>query len=178
MNISLSSGHVCFQPEYRSVVGLSGKKIAIKCINYNEIPLIQQLLFLRQSPPADLLVLIHVDFLVARQIVMQSDIKTILYSMLNLRLVISEDFPNLNEGRNNPLIKELRKGFHLWFWGLGNTRTSMIPVMEGLFEGVIFDSNFYSEYKDSLILKTTVDILKQYTKYIIADENNTLYQIE
>src|SRR5476649_678259 len=159
MNISFSSGHVCFQPKYRPVLGLSEKIIAIKCINYNEIPITQHLLYLRQSFPSDILVLIHVDFLIARQIFMQSVIKTSLHSILNLRLVISEDFPNLNEGQNDLLIEELYKISPLWLWGLGNARAGMIPVMEGLFEGVIIDSNFYAEYKSSLIFKTMINIL-------------------
>jgi hypothetical protein len=177
MIISSSNGGVGFQPEYRPIVGLAGNVIAIKCIDYNQMPLNKHLAVLRQATPSDLLVLIHVDFLIARQIAVQQDLKELLYSMRNLRLVVGENFPNLNEGRDNPLIAELSTCCPLWFWGLGDEYSSMVPVMAGLFEGIMIDVGFYSEYKHSLIFEVMVSILKQYAEYIVVDENNSLYQI-
>ncbi|MEA9390157.1 hypothetical protein SJI19_06260 [Acerihabitans sp. TG2] len=178
MIISSINGQVCFQPEYRPIVGLAGDVIAIKCIDYNLIPLNKLLLLLKQSTASDLLVLIHVDFLIAQQIAMQPNIKALLYSMLNLRLVVSENFPNLDDGRDNPLIEELCKCAPLWFWGLGSDGSSMVAVMNRLFEGIIIDGNFYSEYKHRLIFDVMINIVKKYAEYIIVDENNRLYQIK
>ncbi len=56
---------------------------------------------------------------------------------------ISESFPNLSAGKNNPSVRRLSEMFSLWLDDFGSGKATLTALYDGLFDYVKIDKRFY-----------------------------------
>lgn len=90
-----------------------------------------------------------------------------------LRLEISEDFPNLSDGKSNRLIKMLSENYRLWLGDFGAGQASLKALHDGLYDAVKIDEDFFSVYSKSIIWPAIIKNIMRYCKCtIIIGVNN------
>lgn len=56
---------------------------------------------------------------------------------------VSESFPNLSAGKNNPSVRRLSEMFTLWLDDFGSGKATLTALYDGLFDYVKIDKRFY-----------------------------------
>lgn len=86
-----------------------------------------------------------------------------------LRLMISEDFPNLIDGSKNRLLNHLCTRYKVWLGNLGSgTRTNLVAVMEHCFDGLVLDRTFTQANADKGIFPVMLREIQKYTTHLIV----------
>ncbi len=161
------------------IIGLSGNPLALTFAKSNLLfeRRLQLLMQYASNFDKEKLLLLHINFWQGGQIINQPAIRELLNSIPGIRLIIDENFPNIEDTLHNPLIHKLIESYPLWLNEFGSGMCSMVPVLASLFEGVIISRDFYTKFNSELFFDITIDIIKKYTKYIIIDDNSCLRQI-
>lgn len=55
---------------------------------------------------------------------------------------VSESFPNLSAGKNNPSVRRLSEMFTLWLDDFGSGKATLTALYDGLFDYVKIDKRF------------------------------------
>ncbi|TWD31567.1 hypothetical protein [Pantoea sp. SJZ147] len=122
----------------------------------------------------DLVLVLPIGFGIASVLSYETNISKLLDTYPFIRLMISEEFPNLIDGRKNRLIDELSHRYKLWLGNLGSgTRTNLIAVMEACFDGLILDERFTQENRDKAIFQTVLNEMNKFTNNLIVPSINT-----
>jgi EAL domain-containing protein (putative c-di-GMP-specific phosphodiesterase class I) len=115
----------------------------------------------------NLLCSINIDFTMAKLLVMDNAIKTVLDKYDFIRLEVSERFPNISNGLKNPLLSELHERYHLWLDDLGAGHANVEALQAGLFELIKIDRNFYWGNTRSMMWPITVEKISELCSQII-----------
>lgn len=122
----------------------------------------------------DLMLVIPIGFSIASLLSYETNLSKILDTYPFIRLMLTEDFPNLIDGRRNRLLNELCDRYKLWLGNLGSgVRTNLIAVMEGCFEGLILDTAFTEGNQDKAIFPAVLNEMNKYTNTLIVPGINT-----
>lgn len=122
----------------------------------------------------DLLLVLPIGFEIASVLSYETNLSKLLDTYPFIRLMLSEEFPNLVDGRNNRLLDELSQRYKLWLGNLGSgARTNLIAVMEGCFDGLILDTAFTAGNSDKAIFSAVMNEMNKYTNNLIVPGINT-----
>ncbi|MCW6030179.1 hypothetical protein [Pantoea sp. JK] len=122
----------------------------------------------------DLMLVTPIGFSIASLLSYETNLSKLLDTYPFIRLMLTEDFPNLIDGRRNRLLNELCDRYKLWLGNLGSgVRTNLIAVMEGGFEGLIFDTAFTEGNQDKAIFPAVLNEMNKYTNNLIVPGINT-----
>lgn len=88
------------------------------------------------------MVLLKIDRALSELVIRDEKIKQTLNALPFIQLEINENFPNLDEGKDNPNILALSKSFNLWLDNFGSGKTNLKPFYDGLFRHVKLDPRF------------------------------------
>lgn len=122
----------------------------------------------------DLVLVVPIGFGIASVLSYETNLSKLLDAYPFICLMISEDFPNLIDGRRNRLLNELCQRYKLWLGNLGSgERTNLIAVMEGCFDGLIFSTGFVNGNKDKAIFHAVLNEMSKYTNTLIEPGINT-----
>jgi len=126
----------------------------------------------------ELVLAVPIDFSIASLLSHETNLNKIIDTYSFLRMMIKEDFPNLTDGRLNRLLNQLCKRHTVWLGNLGSgTRTNLVAVMEGCFEGLVLDNGFSTINRDKAISPIVIREMRKYTKHMIVPGVNTgMYQ--
>lgn len=120
---------------------------------------------------------INIDFDMARIILKDTEVSTLLGALPFIRLEISERFPNLSDGIKNPLLKELSQRYPLWLDALGAGHANMEAVQTGMFQCVKVDKKFYWNNCNSLMWPIIIRNINQYCDQIIIEGVENQHQL-
>ena len=119
----------------------------------------------------ELLLIVPIGFGIASVLIHETNI---LEHYPFIRLMITEDFPNLLDGRKNRLLYELSQCYKLWLGNLGSgIRTNLSAVLENVFEGLVLDSAFTSANRDKAIFPAVLNEMNKYTTHLIVPGINS-----
>ncbi len=111
--------------------GLSGNPLALMCAK--SILLVERRLQLIMQYASNFdeekLLLLHINFWQGGQIINQPAIRELLNSIPGIRLIIDENFPNIEDTLHNPLLHKLIESYPLWLNEFGSGMCSMVPVL-------------------------------------------------
>ena len=94
-----------------------------------------------------------------------------------MRLVISEDFPNLHDGMDNPLLRDLSGYCKLWLGNLGAGHTTLKALQDGLFEAARLDAVFMAANSDKPTWPLLLRHLRGYCEQILPPGDATPAQM-
>lgn len=157
---------------YRSVLGRL--KLDSLSTAQREEMLIHQLLSL-ESMSALLhqrqwLCSITLDFALAQRVTESAFIRHALQHLPFLRLSLSEAFPNLHDGGDNPLIRTLSEQLNiLWLSDLGAGYANLNAVQSHIFEAVRLDRRFFAENAHKSMFVVLLRQIMQMTSRLIVD---------
>lgn len=134
----------------------------------NQLLLIeQQADFFRQH---HLLCSLAIDFQQARAVVESTFIQQILSHLPFIRLKLSEDFPNLHDGMNNPLLRTLVEQLNiLWLDDLGSGSANLHALQSNMFEAVKLERQFYRENVCKPWFSVLINHIRRYTNRVIIE---------
>lgn len=115
----------------------------------------------------NILCCIKIDFDMADLLTKDTEIMDLARSKSFLRLEISEDFPNLSDGKNNRLLKTLSDNYKLWLGDLGAGQASLKALHDNLYDAVKVNESFFKFYSNSIIWPIIIKNLMRYCKCII-----------
>lgn len=116
----------------------------------------------------DLLLIIPVDFHQASVLTHEQN------ELPFLRLMITDDFPNLSDGIRNRLLFELSERYKLWLGNLGsNASTNLAAVLQGCYDGLVLDEAFTDVNRDKPIFQTVLNEMSKYCNHLIVPGINT-----
>ncbi|NNS06109.1 EAL domain-containing protein [Erwinia sp. JH02] len=160
-----------YRPQPQAVTGLSG---AVLTSLSPQERLLNQLLIVEEY--ADyfrqhgLLCSVAIDFQLARAVTESSFIQQILSQLPFVRLKLSEDFPNLHDGMNNPLLRTLIEQLNIiWLDDLGAGDANLNALQSNMFEAVKLDRQFYLENVDKPFFTVLINHIRQYTNRVIVE---------
>lgn len=160
-----------YRPQPQAVTGLSG--VVLPSLSPQE-RLLNQLLIVEEY--ADyfrqhgLLCSVAIDFQLARAVTESSFIQQILSQLPFVRLKLSEDFPNLHDGMNNPLLRTLIEQLNIiWLDDLGAGDANLNALQSNMFEAVKLDRQFYLENVDKPFFTVLINHIRQYTNRVIVE---------
>ncbi|MFK8257614.1 EAL domain-containing protein [Erwinia sp. AnSW2-5] len=117
-----------------------------------------------------LLCSVAIDFQLARAVTESSFIQQILSQLPFVRLKLSEDFPNLHDGMNNPLLRTLIEQLNIiWLDDLGAGDANLNALQSNMFEAVKLDRQFYLENVDKPFFTVLINHIRQYTNRVIVE---------
>ncbi|QUG75871.1 hypothetical protein GKQ23_13100 [Erwinia sp. E602] len=73
-----------------------------------------------------------------------------------VRLMISEDFPNLHDGMSNALLRDLMKFAPLWLGNLGAGNSNVQALQDRMFEAAVLDRQFILANIDKQIFQSVL----------------------
>lgn len=112
---------------------------------------------------------VAIDFQLARAVTESSFIQQILSQLPFVRLKLSEDFPNLHDGMNNPLLRTLIEQLNiLWLDDLGAGDANLNALQSNMFEAVKLDRQFYLENVDKPFFTVLINHIREYTNRVIV----------
>jgi EAL domain-containing protein (putative c-di-GMP-specific phosphodiesterase class I) len=125
-----------------------------------------------------LLCSVNVDVEMAFALLEERDIYELATAHSFLRIEVSEDFPNLAEGLNNPLLRKLYNHYTLWLDDFGSASSHFPCLQKGLYEAVKIDKFFFWKHHNSPLWKDTLMQIKDYCQFIIVEgvEQETYFQ--
>ncbi|MGI3448240.1 EAL domain-containing protein [Citrobacter arsenatis] len=93
-----------------------------------------------------------------------------------LRIKISERFPLLNLGIENPVLGALKKkGYAMWLDDLGAGNANVIALMDGCYDVVKLDGDFFKAEVSKHTFSILIKHIKQYTELIIVEDVDDKY---
>lgn len=112
---------------------------------------------------------VAIDFQLARAVSESSFIQQILSQLPFVRLKLSEDFPNLHDGMNNPLLRTLIEQLNiLWLDDLGAGDANLNALQSNMFEAVKLDRQFYLENVNKPFFTVLINHIREYTNRVIV----------
>ena len=111
---------------------------------------------------------IEIDFERACLLIQDAEIASLAKLQPFLRLEISEDFPNLSDGKNNRLLEILSNNYILWLGDLGSGSANLKALQEKLYDGVRISSVFFNAYSKSVIWPVITKNVMRYCNFIIV----------
>ncbi|WP_342606381.1 hypothetical protein [Pantoea agglomerans] len=122
----------------------------------------------------DLVLVVPIGFGIASLLSHETNISKLLDTYPFIRLMITEGFPNLIDGRMNRLLEHISTQYRLWLGNLGSgARTNLTAVMEGCFYGLVLDKKFTDGNKDKGIFPVVLNEMIKYTNHLIVPGINT-----
>lgn len=113
---------------------------------------------------------IALDFALAQRVTESAFIQQILQYLPFLRLSLSEEFPNLHDGIDNPLIRTLHEQLNiLWLNDLGAGYANLNAVQSHIFEAVRLDRRFFAENVHKSMFTVLLRQIMQMTNRLIID---------
>ncbi|MBU2672437.1 EAL domain-containing protein [Hafnia paralvei] len=117
----------------------------------------------------DIVCCINVDFDFACMIVSNDHIKNYLYELNFIIFEISEHFPNIEDGKKNPLLQKLCSKYKLWLDDLGTGGATLEVCKTGIFDCIKIDKNFFWSRSTSLMWPVIINNIKKYCNKIIIE---------
>ena len=159
---------------------LSGKLIALDLIQCkaqqqqdSETRLLDQLLTIEHY--ADyfqqhgLLCCVTINFQLARVVTESVFIRQILGQLPFVRFKLTEDFPNLHDGLNNPLLRALVEQLNiLWLDDLGAGDANLHALQSKMFEAVKLDRQFFQDNVAKPWFNILIANIRRYTNLVIV----------
>ncbi|MDF7649036.1 diguanylate phosphodiesterase [Pantoea sp. Acro-805] len=118
----------------------------------------------------NILCCIHIDFDMADLLIQDTEISALAKSKSFLRLEISEDFPNLSDGRSNRLLQTLSNDYLLWLGDLGSGGASLRALQEKLYDAVRINRDFFNLYSQSVIWPVIIKNVMRYCNFIFITD--------
>lgn len=113
---------------------------------------------------------IALDFALAQRVTESAFIRQILPHLPFLRLSLSEEFPNLHDGGDNPLLRALgEQQCILWLNDLGAGYANLNAVQSHIFEAVRLDRRFFAENVHKSMFVVLLRQIMQMTERLIID---------
>lgn len=121
--------------------------------------------FQRQS----LLCCLTINFQLARVVTESAFIQQILGQLPFVRLKLTEDFPNLHDGLNNPLLRTLVEQLNiLWLDDLGAGDANLHALQSKMFEAVKLDRQFFQDNVSKPWFHLLIANIRRYTNRVIV----------
>ncbi|MCK8201749.1 EAL domain-containing protein, partial [Erwinia amylovora] len=109
-----------------------------------------------------------IDFQQARAVVDSTFIQQLLSHLPFLRHKLSEDFPNLHDGMNNPLLRTLVEQLNiLWLDDLGSGSDNLHALQSNMFEAVKLERQFYRVKVCKPWFSVLINHIRRYTNRVI-----------
>ncbi|QTF09902.1 EAL domain-containing protein [Brenneria izadpanahii] len=119
------------------------------------------------------LVTINIDFVMAVFLFQNQYASNLLDSLPFTHLKINEVFPNLNDGKRNPLLAKLHERYPLWLDDLGKGDANLYAVSQSIFSYIKLDKNFYlglmKNREDDYIFPSLIKNIKKFCDGIIIE---------
>ncbi len=112
---------------------------------------------------------INIDSDMAEIIIANNELRARLQSLPFIRLEINENFPNLTDGRRNPLLNFLSQHFTLWLDDFGSGKAHFIALNDRLFEYVKINKEFYWEQVNNPIFLILIGEIAKFCQGIIVE---------
>ncbi|QTF09901.1 EAL domain-containing protein [Brenneria izadpanahii] len=115
---------------------------------------------------------LNIDFTMAMFLSQDGETRNLMDKLPFICLEISENFPNLNDGKRNPLLAALYERYPLWLDGFGSGNSNIYAVSQSTFYYVKLDKIFYWEMiKDRKVytLSVLVENIQKYCHGIIIE---------
>ncbi len=126
-----------------------------------------------------LLCCVNIDFQLARVVTESRFVQQILSHLPFVRLKLSEDFPNLHDGPNNPLLRTLTEQLNiLWLDDLGAGDANLNALQSRMFEVVKLDSQFYLDNVTKPFFGILIANIRQYTNRVVVEGVESAIQLE
>lgn len=113
---------------------------------------------------------INIDFFMATYLLQDSHIKNLLEKLPFIHFEINENFPNLSNGKRDPVISELYHHYPLWLGNFGQGNANGYAVSQSLFRYVKLDEDFYREMirtRRGYLLPALISNIKRYCHGVI-----------
>lgn len=120
----------------------------------------------------NLLLAINIDYSMAVFLLQNHHIEHLLDDLSFIRFEINERFPNLNDGKRNPLLSKLYNRYPLWLDDFGSGNANIYAVSQSLFNYVKLDKEFYWEMlrnRKGHLLPALVSNIKKYCQGVIVE---------
>lgn len=149
----------------------------------HEAVLLNQLLTLEQYADyfsqRGLLCSVSINFQLAKAVVQSPFLQQILSHLPFVRLKVSEDFPNLHDGPDNPILRDLVGQLNiLWLDDLGAGDANLNALQSSMFEAVKLDRQFYLDNIDKPFFTILIAHIRQYTNRVIVEGSEGGLQLE
>lgn len=96
-----------------------------------------------------------------------------------LRIKISERFPLLNLGIENPVLGGLKKkGYAIWLDDLGAGNANVLALMDGCYDVVKLDSDFFKTEVNKQTFSILIKHIKQFSELIIVEDLDDNYCLQ
>ncbi len=116
----------------------------------------------------ELLLIMSVDFHQASVLIQEH------HELPFLRLMVTDDFPNLSDGIRNRLLVELSKRYKMWLGNLGSDASAnLAAVLQGCYDGLVLDEAFTDVNRDKPIFQTVLNEMNKYCNHLIVPGINT-----
>lgn len=126
-----------------------------------------------------LLCCLTLDFQLACVVTESAFIQQILSHLPFVRLKLSEDFPNLHDGLNNPLLRTLIEQLNiLWLDDLGAGDANLNALQSKMFEVVKLDRQFYLDNVSKPFFSILIANIRQYTNRVVVEGVENAIQLE
>ncbi|MEM6049658.1 EAL domain-containing protein [Erwinia sp. P7711] len=117
-----------------------------------------------------LLCCLTINFQLAKVVTQSTFIQQILSHLPFVRLKLSEDFPNLHDGLNNPLLRTLIEQLNiLWLDDLGAGDANLNALQSKMFEAVKLDRQFFLDNVAKPWFSILIANIRQYTNRVIVE---------
>ncbi|CAX55754.1 conserved uncharacterized protein [Erwinia pyrifoliae Ep1/96] len=161
----------CYRPPGAASYG--GALVGQSFISAQDL-LLNQLLFIEQQAEFfrqhGLLCSLTIDFQQARAVVESTFIQQILSHLPFIRLKLSEHFPNLHDGMNNPLLRTLVEQLNiLWLDDLGSGCANLHALQSNMFEAVKLERCFYRENVCKPWFSVLIKHIRRYANRVIVE---------
>ncbi|MFE8102109.1 EAL domain-containing protein [Brenneria goodwinii] len=121
----------------------------------------------------NVLVTVNIDFVMAVFLFQNQYASDLLDRLPFTQLKINEQFPNLNDGKRNPLLARLHERYPLWLDDLGKGDANLYAVSQSIFSYIKLDKNFYHSLmknkEDDYIFLSLIKNIKKFCNGIIIE---------
>lgn len=126
-----------------------------------------------------LLCCLTIDFPLACAVTESPFIQQILSQLPFLRLKLSENFPNLHDGPDNPLLRALTDRLNiLWLDDLGAGDANLNALQSKMFEVVKLDRQFYLDNISKPFFNVLIAHIRRYTNRVLVEGVENEGQLE
>ncbi|WP_072166380.1 EAL domain-containing protein [Erwinia sp. Leaf53] len=125
------------------------------------------------------LISVNVDADIAEHVLSSSDVTRRTSTLGRLRFEISEEYSHLNTPGGEKMLQRLSRHCPLWLDHFGAGNSSLVTVINGNFEYVKINKNFFWRYGESHTFGNIIEHVIPYCKGVIVDgvENNQFKEI-
>ncbi|CCG87102.1 EAL domain-containing protein [Erwinia piriflorinigrans] len=162
---------LCYRPQNKPG---HGNPLAPQPFMPAQVRLLNQLLIVEHHADIflqhGLLCSLAIDFQQAQAVIESSLIQQMLSHLPFVRLRLSEQFPNLHDGMNNPLLRTLVERLNvLWLNDLGAGHANLHALQSNMFEAIKLDRQFYQINVRKPWFNILIDRIRQYSSRIIIE---------